>query len=103
MGKHHGAGNHQLFQRHIIIFRQVGIHDLKGVIAFRVPSCDFINIYIFVVAFLPAGQDPVGPEQVRDAVLATAQNGRVAPHGNGQVVVKGIGATHEAAFIKQTL
>ena len=96
-------GNHQVDQRHAVVFSQVSIHALKGVIPFRVPACNFVNVHNVVVMLLPAGQYPVSPKQVRDAALATAEHARVTVQGNGKVVTERIGTAHKAAFVDEAL
>ena len=101
VGEPNRAGDHQLRQEHIVVFRKVGVHAPEGVIPFGVAARDFVNVHVGIKMLLPPGQDPVGPEQVRDAVLATAEEARVAPQRNGKVVADGVGAAHKAAFVDE--
>ena len=103
LGEHNRPGDHQVDQGHAVVFCQVSIHALKGVIPFRVPSRNFVNVHILVVMLLPAGQNPVSPEQVRDAALTTAEHACVTAQGNGKIVTKRIGTAHEAAFVDEAL
>ena len=73
-GKPNRAGKHQFRQRQAVVFCYIGIHRPERVIRFRISAGNFIYINIFIKMFLPAGQDPIAPENVPDAALAAAQH-----------------------------
>ena len=50
---------------------------------------------------LPPGQDPVGPKQVGDTVLAAAEDAGVTAQSHRKVVADGVGAAHKAAFVDE--
>ena len=103
MGEPNRAGNHQFRQEHIVVFRKVGVHAPEGVIPFGVAARDFVNVHVGIKMFLPPGQDPVGPEQVGDAVLATAEDAGVTAQSHRKVMADGVGAAHKAAFVDEAL
>ena len=101
LGKHHCAGEHHFRQRLVVVFLQVGVYSAEGVVPRLVASGNFIYVYIFIVVLLPAGQDPVAPEYIAHAALAATEHAGVTTQGYAHVVVKGVGAAHQAAFVDE--
>ena len=99
--KHYRAGEHHFRQGLVIVLLQVGVHGAESVIARLVAAGYLIDVHIFVVVLLPAWQDPVPPENISHAALAAAEHAGITAQGHAHVVVKGIGAAHQAAFVYQ--
>ena len=100
-GEHHRPRKHHFRQGLVVVLLKVGIHGAEGVVPRLVATGDLIHVYIFIVVFLPAGQDPVPPEYIAHAALTAAEHAGVAAQGHAHVVVKGIGAAHQAPFVYQ--